>query len=69
MSLANMLQLQKYQVFIFINVLNTRNGQQISYKFWLYKPLLYTKHSVENATLSFLVFSFFSIVTCPLPKI
>ena len=56
MSLANMLQLQKYQVFIFINVLNTRNGQQISYKFWLYKPLLYTKHSVENATLSFLVF-------------
>lgn len=69
MSLANMLQLQKYQVFIFINVLNTRNGQQISYKFWLYKPLLYTKHSVENATLSFLVFSYFSIVTCPLPKI
>ena len=59
MSLANMLQLQKYQVLIFINVLNTRNGQQISYKFWLYKPLLYTKHSVENATLSFLVFSFF----------
>ena len=45
--LADILQLHKYQVFVFINKRNIRKGQQSSGKLRLYKSLLFDKWPVE----------------------
>ena len=43
----------------FVNVPDMHKGEQTSVKLELDKPFLYNKQPVENATLLFLVFSFF----------
>ena len=55
----NIFHLQKYQVFIFIDVRNMCKEQQSIGKLRLQKRLLHDKQSFENASSSFSVFSFF----------
>ena len=57
--LANIFHLQKYQVFIFIDVRNMYKEQQSIDKLRLQKRLLHDKQSFENASSSFSVFSLF----------
>ena len=57
--LANIFQLQKYQVFVLGNMHKMHTGQQSLGKLRLHKRLLYDKQNFENATLSFAALSLF----------